>query len=116
MVLISVTGIMILSFLIILCAPYKKKERKRQGKKRTKLWFVYGPAMFIVDRLPDKIVRNNQQVNRSIEKLTVKEDVEQERYIYMKMCIRDRRQGRHHCSGYRSRTVHKAVQKICFKI
>ncbi len=91
MVLISVTGIMILSFLIILCAPYKKKERKRQGKKRTKLWFVYGPAMFIVDRLPDKIVRNNQQVNRSIEKLTVKEDVEQERYIYMTdkaaMCI-----------------------------
>ena len=54
LVLISVTRIMILSFLIILCAPYKKKERKRQGKKRTTLWFVYGPAMFMVDRLPDK--------------------------------------------------------------
>lgn len=27
-----------------------------------------------------------------------------------------RRQGGHDCSGYRSRTVHKAVQKTCFKI
>lgn len=83
MVIIASTGIIIVSFFVVLCLFYKKKERNALKEKGSKLWMVYGLAMFIADRLPEKIVQGNQQVNVNIGKLTVKEDIEKEKYIYM---------------------------------
>lgn len=90
MVIISFTGIVVLSILIIFSLAYKRKERKTIDKKKHKLWFVYGLAMLIVDKVPKKI-RNNQKINEAMRELVVKENVEKEKYLYLvektAMCI-----------------------------
>lgn len=83
MIVISFTGTVVLSILIILSLVYKRKERKSMDKKRHKLWFVYGLAMLIVDRVPKKIVNNSQKINAAMKELVVKEDIEKERRIYI---------------------------------
>lgn len=91
MITIAITGIAMLSFFIFLALAYKREERKRMDQKTHKSRFVYGLAMFLVDRLPQKMVRKNQRVHSAMKELVVKEDVEKESYLYIvekvSMCI-----------------------------
>lgn len=91
MIIIAIIGIAMLSFFIFLSLAYKRKERKRIDKKTHKGRFVYGLAMFVVDRLPKKMVQNNQRVHSAMKELVVKENVEKEKYLYIvekvAMCI-----------------------------
>lgn len=78
-----IIGVFLLNFLIFIFGTYKKEERKKLDKKQHKLYLIYGLSMFIVDRLPSQILRNNLKVNQALGKLIVKEDIEREKYLYI---------------------------------
>ena len=72
-----------LVILYILTVKYKKNERGLLDKKEHTLHFMYGLAMFVIDRLPKKFVDNNTKVSKEIRKLTVRENIEKEKYLYI---------------------------------
>lgn len=72
-----------LVILYILTVKYKKNERGLLDKKEHTLHFMYGLAMFVIDRLPKKFVDNNTKVSKEIRELTVRENIEKEKYLYI---------------------------------
>lgn len=74
--------IVILGLFIIISLFCKRKEIKSLDKKRHKLWFIYGMAMLIANMLPKRLFSNNR-VRSAMKKLVVKENVEQEQYLYV---------------------------------
>ena len=91
MITVTFTGSAALGILILLSLFYKRKERVLIDKGKHKLWFIYGLAMFIADRIPAKNINHNHKVNEIIKELAVKENIEKERYMYFvkktAMCI-----------------------------
>lgn len=83
LIAISFTGIILLSILMIWSLAYRRKERRMLDKKAQKMWFVYGLAMFLVDKFLQKAVKGNQKVNMAMRNLVVKENIEKEKYTYI---------------------------------
>ena len=66
----------------MLTLPYKKRQRRKLDRKKHQLWMFYGMAMFLLDRIPRKKQQENSSVNRMIQEIHVKEEIQKERYLY----------------------------------
>lgn len=62
--------------------PYKQRVRKKLDKKEHKLWMLYGMAMFILDKVPQRKQRENSTINKAMQEIHIKEDIQKERYLY----------------------------------
>lgn len=67
----------------LLTVTYKKSLRKTLQKKEHPLFFMYGFAMFLIDRIPAKKISKNQKIDRQLKELTAKENIQRERYLYI---------------------------------
>lgn len=67
----------------LLTVTYKKSLRKTLSKKEHPLFFMYGFAMFFIDRVPVKKLANSSKLDRQLKELTAKENVKRERYLYI---------------------------------
>lgn len=76
-------GLFILFTAFLLTIPYKRKERKKLSKKEHRLWFLYGLSMFLADRIPKKFRQKNTESGKMLAVLCVKENVSQEKYLYL---------------------------------
>ncbi len=72
-----------MAVMFICTLPYKKTFRKQINRKRHKLCFFYGMAMFLADRLPKAIMNKNTLVNNAMKELSVKDNFKKDRYLYM---------------------------------
>lgn len=72
--------IVVLHFLTL---KYKKTLKDKLEKEKHPLIRIYGLAMFITDRLPNKIVNKNRFINKAVKELRVKEDTKREVYLYV---------------------------------
>ena len=75
-------SVALLLFLLITCR-YKASEVKKLDKKKHKLKILYPSSMWLVDKLPRRLVGGNTKINRELKELSLKEDISQERKIYM---------------------------------
>lgn len=82
MIFAYICGIIFMTLFLLISSKYKKAKRKRINRKENRLYFVYGAAMFIADRLPKKILFENTKIDKEIKELTVKENIRKEKYIY----------------------------------
>lgn len=82
LIIITIVGISILNLFILFLCRYKIKERKKIQRKKNRLGFFYGISMFIVDHIPRWILERNIKVNKALKKLTVKEDIKRDVYLY----------------------------------
>ncbi len=76
-------GLFILFAAYILTALYRREDRKKISKKEHRLWFLYGLSMFLIDRLPKKIIRKKTAAGKMLKTLYVKENIHQEQYFYL---------------------------------
>lgn len=83
--MIVIYSIVMLVFVILyfctLC--YKKNLRKKLKQKEHPLKNFYGLAMFITDRFPKKIFKENDFINKAVRELKVKENTKKEKYLYI---------------------------------
>lgn len=78
----AVSTIFVLMFIISF--KYRAEERKHINRKKNKLWFLYGMAMFLADKPFRRITaRNMHLLDSKFKSLYVKERVEKEKYIYV---------------------------------
>lgn len=76
-------GIILIFVLYICTIPYRKTFRRKITKEEHKLLFLYGMSMFIADRFPKRFVNRKDDVDKAIKELTVKENVQKEKYLYL---------------------------------
>ena len=74
--------IVLLLFLLITCR-YKSKDVKKLDSKKHKLKILYPSSLWLVERLPRRLVSGNSKVNRELRELSFKEDIKDERDLYM---------------------------------
>ena len=74
--------VFLLLFLLITCR-HKRKDVKKLDKKKHKLKILYPSSLWLVDKLPRKFVRGNTRINRELKELSLKEDISEERRLYM---------------------------------
>ena len=72
----------LLVFLLITCR-YKKEDVKKLDRKKHKLKIFYPTSLWLVDKLPKRLVGGNTKINRELKELSLKEDISKERNIYM---------------------------------
>lgn len=75
--------LMLYSGWFLLTVTYKKNLRRTLQKKEHPLFFMYGFAMFLIDRIPAKKLLNSSKIDRQLKELTAKENVKRERYLYI---------------------------------
>lgn len=83
MYIVCAIGLILISGLSLCTLKYKQNIRKKLNRKEHRLWFLYGPAMFITDRFPPKYLNGKNAINSAIRELTVKEKIQREKYLYM---------------------------------
>ena len=62
---------------------YKKKLRKNLNRKDYPLKALFGMAMFMVDKFPIAYAKKGSTLNKAIRKISVKEDIKTEKYLYI---------------------------------
>lgn len=72
----------LLVFLLITCR-YKKEDVKKLDRKKHKLKIFYPTSLWLVDKLPKRLVGGNTKINRELKELSLKEDISKEQNIYM---------------------------------
>lgn len=75
-------GIILILILYLCTIPYRRTFRKRINRKEHRLIKIYGLSMFIVDRFPKNLINRNSVINNAIKELTVKENIQEEKYLY----------------------------------
>lgn len=83
MIWIYLIGLIILLVFLLITCRYKKDYVKKLDKKKHKLKILYPTSLWIVDKLPKKVVGGNTKINRELKELSLKEDISKERSIYM---------------------------------
>lgn len=78
-------GIGIASIVVLyLCTiPYRRSFRKKLDRRQHKLLMLYGMSMFLVDRIPKKMINKSRIIDSEIKKLSVKENIQKEKYLYV---------------------------------
>ncbi len=74
--------IILLVFLLI-THRYKANDVKKLDKKKHKLKILYPSSLWLVEKLPSRFVGGNTKINRELKELSFKEDINQERSLYM---------------------------------
>lgn len=74
--------ITLIIFLLITCR-YKREKVKKLDRKKYKLKILYPSSLWLVSKLPKKLVGGNTKINREIKELSFKEDIVEERNLYM---------------------------------
>lgn len=82
MIFVCSAGLLLIVLLYLCTMKYKRIIRKRLNRKIHRLWFLYGLAMFAVDRVPRKLISGNEMINTAIKELAVKDKVQNEKYLY----------------------------------
>lgn len=82
MLVIYSVGNVLIIILFLSTVTYRKKFRKKLNKKQHRLWWIYGLAMFLTDRLPEKIGKNNKKLSKAMGVLYVKDNAGKEQYLY----------------------------------
>ena len=72
----------LLLFLLITCR-YKSKYVKKLDSKEHRLKILYPTSLWLTDRLPKKMVGGNTKINRKLKELSLKEDISDERSLYI---------------------------------
>ncbi len=62
---------------------YKSKYVKKLNRKEHKLKMLYPASLYLADKLPKRIVGGNSKINRELKELSLKEDISEERNLYM---------------------------------
>ena len=83
MLIVYGLGILIFTLLFLYTMPYKKALRKKLDKKQHKLLVLYGMSMFLIDKIPGRLVNGTRGLNKFIKELYVKENIKKEKYLYI---------------------------------
>ena len=83
MIWFYLSGLIILLVFLLITCRYKKEDVKKLDSKKYKLKMLYPSSLWLVDRLPKRVVGGNTKINRELKELSLKEDINQERNLYM---------------------------------
>ena len=83
MLVVYVVLLVVWGLLLLLKRNYKKEKVCELKSKEHPLRRLYGPAMWISDHLPGRLVFENTRINHSIRKICVKENVKEQVYLYV---------------------------------
>lgn len=83
MVWFYLAGLIILLLFLLITCRYRSKDVKKLDSKKHKLKILYPSSLWLVDRLPKRLVGGNAKVNRELKELSLKEDIKGERNLYM---------------------------------
>ena len=83
MIWFYLTGLILLVLFLLITCRYKKDDVKRLDRNKYKLKFLYSSSLWLVDKLPKKLVGGNTKINRELKELSLKEDIKNERSLYM---------------------------------
>lgn len=76
-------GVLLIVILYLSTIPYKRAFRRTINKRIHKLSKIYGLSMFLADRIPKKLLYKNSKINTAIKELTVRENIQKEKYLYI---------------------------------
>ncbi len=74
--------IIFLLFLLITCR-YKSKDVKKLDRKKHRLKILYPLSLWLIDKLPNRIVGGNVKLNRELKELSLREDIRKEKNFYI---------------------------------
>lgn len=77
------SALIVLLLFLLITSRYKKEYVKKLDNKKYKLKVLYSSALWLVDRLPKRVVGGNAKINRELKELSLKEDINLERKLYM---------------------------------
>ena len=83
MIIAYVIGLLIIFIFLLITHKYREQDVKKLDKQKHKLKILYSSSLFLVDRLPKRIVAGNTKINRELKELSLKEKINKERDIYM---------------------------------
>ena len=83
MIWFYLTGLILLVLFLLITCRYKKDDVKRLDRNKYKIKFLYSSSLWLVDKLPKKLVGGNTKINRELKELSLKEDIKNERSLYM---------------------------------
>ena len=76
-------GIIVAIVFLLITRSYRKKDVKNLDRKKHRLKLLYPTSLWLVDRLPNKLVGGNAKINRELKELSVKENIKIEKDFYM---------------------------------
>lgn len=83
MIKIYVIAIVLITIFYTSTFFYRKKLRKNLNRKDYPLKALFGMAMFMVDKFPIAYAGKGNSLNKAIRKISVKEDIKKEKYLYI---------------------------------
>ena len=83
MIWFYIVGLIIVLTIMLITCRYKSKYVKNLDKKKHKLKILYPMSLWIVDKLPKKLISRNTKTNRKLKELYLKEDISEERSLYV---------------------------------
>ena len=83
MIWFYIIGLGILLIFLLITFRYKRKSVKKLDRSKHKLKMLYPSSLWIVDRLPKKFVGGNTKINRELKEISLKEDISEERSLYI---------------------------------
>ena len=76
-------GLIILLLFLLITSRHKIDYVKKLNKKKHKLIFLYPSSLWLLERLPDRVVSKNTKINRELKELSLKENISEERNLYL---------------------------------
>ena len=83
MIKIYVIAIVLITIFYTSTFFYRKKLRRNLNRKDYPLKALFGMAMFMVDKFPIAYAGKGNSLNKAIRKISVKEDIKKEKYLYI---------------------------------
>ncbi len=83
MVWFYIVGLIVMLVFLLITCRYKAKDVKKLNKDKHKLKILYPSSLWLIDKLPKRLVGGNTKINRELKELSLKEDISEERSFYM---------------------------------
>ena len=78
-----IIGLIILILFLLITSRYKRDYVKKLDSKKHRFKIIYPSALWVADRLPKRLVSRNTKINRKLKELSLKEDISEERSLYL---------------------------------
>ena len=83
MIWFYIIGLIILLLFLLITCRYKRDYVKKLDSKKHRFKILYPSAFWIADKLPKRMVSRNTKINRKLKELSLKEDISEERSLYL---------------------------------
>ena len=83
MIWFYIIGLIILLLFLLITCRYKRDYVKKLNSKKHRFKILYPSAFWIADKLPKRMVSRNTKINRKLKELSLKEDISEERSLYL---------------------------------